>query len=185
MSTLLKITGSNQGRERNKHDFYPTPDYATEALLDREKFTDVWEPACGDGAISKVLIKNRIKTISTDLVDYGYGDGSGRDFLLEQERLAPEIITNPPFSLALEFAQKAMDLGVEKLALLVRLQFLEGVKRGEFFKRFPPKHVYVFSKRLSFNVSGEFQSGGVMAFAWFVFKQEKDNSQWLSRVSWI
>ena len=78
-----------------------------------------------------------------------------------------------------------MDLGVEKLALLVRLQFLEGVKRGEFFKRFPPKHVYVFSKRLSFNVSGEFQSGGVMAFAWFVFKQEKDNSQWLSRVSWI
>ena len=108
MSTLLKITGSNQGRERNKHDFYPTPDYATEALLEREKFTDVWEPACGDGAISKVLIKNRIKTISTDLVDYGYGD-----------------------------------------------------------------------------VSGEFQSGGVMAFAWFVFKQEKDNSQWLSRVSWI
>ena len=104
------------------------------------------------------------------------------DFLLEPKLLAPQIITNPPFSLGLEFAEKAFELGVEKLALLVRLQFLEGVKRGDFFRKCPPKKVYVFSKRLSFNVSGEFQSGGVMAFAWFVFG---DNIKGSTTVSWI
>ena len=114
-------------------------------------------------------------------MDYGYGDGSGRDFLFERELLAPDIITNPPFSLAHEFAQKALDLGATKLALLVRLQFLEGIKRGEFFSRHPPATVWVFSKRLSFNVDGKFKSGGVMAFAWFVWK--KDITE--TKVKWI
>ena len=182
MSSLLKITGANQLRERNQHDFYPTPSYAVQSLLDKEKFTDVWECACGDGAICKVLNANNIKNIGTDLIDYGSGYQSGVDFLLEQKLLAPEIITNPPFSLALEFTEKALDLGVKKLAILVRLQFLEGVKRGELFKVHPPKNIYVFSKRLSFNVSGEFQSGGVMAFAWFVFGNNVKGS---TTVSWI
>ena len=38
---------------RQKDDFYPTPLIAIEALLDHENFDgDIWEPACGDGAIS-------------------------------------------------------------------------------------------------------------------------------------
>ena len=182
MTSLLKITGANQGRERNAHDFYPTPSYAVQSLLDQEKFTDVWECACGDGAICKVLDDNNIKNIGTDLIDYNCGYQSNIDFLLETKLLAPEIITNPPFSLALEFTEKAMNLGVKKLALLVRLQFLEGVKRGELFKKYPPKNIYVFSKRLSFNVTGEFQSGGVMAFAWFIFENDHNTS---TTVRWI
>ena len=182
MTSLLKITGANQARDRNQHDFYPTPSYAVQELLDREKFTYVWEPACGDGAICKVLDQNNIPNVGTDLIDYGCGYKSKVDFLLEPKLLAPQIITNPPFSLGLEFAEKAFELGVEKLALLVRLQFLEGKKRGDFFRKCPPKKVYVFSKRLSFNVSGEFQSGGVMAFAWFVFG---DNIKGSTTVSWI
>ena len=181
MSSLLKITGSDGSQKRNANDFYPTPDSATQALLNREYFSvDVWEPACGDGAISKLLERRNHTVISTDLIDYGYGS-SGRDFLFEQELLAPSIITNPPFSLAHEFAQKAIDLGATKLALLVRLQFLEGIKRGEFFSRHPPATVWVFSKRLSFNVDGKFKSGGVMAFAWFVWK--KDITE--TKVKWI
>jgi len=181
MSSLLKITGSDGSQKRNTNDFYPTPDSATQALLNREYFSvDVWEPACGDGAISKMLERRNHTVISTDLIDYGYGS-SGRDFLFEQELLAPSIITNPPFSLAHEFAQKALDLGATKLALLVRLQFLEGIKRGEFFSRHPPATVWVFSKRLSFNVDGKFKSGGVMAFAWFVWK--KDITE--TKVKWI
>ena len=181
MSTLLKITGSDGEKKRNANDFYPTPDYATEALMNREFFSQkIWEPACGDGAISKVLEERGHTTVSTDLIDYGFGQPNV-DFLMEQKLLAPDIITNPPFSLAHEFAEKAIDLGVDKLALLVRLQFLEGVRRGKFFQRHPPSTVWVFSKRLSFNVDGKFKSGGVMAFAWFVFK--KDNKK--TEVKWI
>jgi len=181
MSSLLKITGSDGSQKRKSNDFYPTPDSATQALLNRELFShEVWEPACGDGAISKLFERRNHAVISTDLIDYGYGN-SGRDFLLEQELLAPNIITNPPFSLAHEFAQKALNLGATKLALLVRLQFLEGIKRGEFFSRHPPATVWVFSKRLSFNVDGKFKSGGVMAFAWFVWKKDIKET----KVKWI
>jgi len=181
MSLLLKITGSDGSQKRNENDFYPTPSYATEALMNRELFNQkIWEPACGDGAISKVLEDRGHMAVSTDLIDYGFGQPNV-DFLMEQNLLAPEIITNPPFSLAHEFAEKAIDLGVNKLALLVRLQFLEGIKRGEFFSVHPPATVWVFSKRLSFNVDGKFKSGGVMAFAWFVWKRNIKETQ----VKWI
>ena len=103
------------------------------------------------------------------------------DLLMETKLLAPDIITIPPFSLSHEFAEKAIDLGANKLALLVRLQFLEGVKRGEFFSKHTPKTVWVFSKRLSLNVDGKFKYGGVMDFAWFVWKKDTKETQ----VKWI
>ena len=64
---------------RQKDDFYPTPPEAVEALLSVEKFIgDIWEPACGDGAISKVLeVEHNV--VSSDLNDYGFGK-SGVDF---------------------------------------------------------------------------------------------------------
>ncbi len=98
MSTLLKITGSDGEKKRNANDFYPTPDYATEALMNREFFSQkIWEPACGDGAISNVLERRGFNTVSTDLIDYGFGQPNV-DFLMEQKLLATDIITNPPFS---------------------------------------------------------------------------------------
>ena len=37
-------------------DFFPTPPWATFALADNEDFNgDIWECACGDGAMSRVL----------------------------------------------------------------------------------------------------------------------------------
>ena len=70
----LRYVGFNVNDDREKDDFYPTPIEATQALLDREKFTgNVLEPACGDGAMSKVLINNGYQVISSDLFDRGYG----------------------------------------------------------------------------------------------------------------
>jgi hypothetical protein len=56
----------------------------------------IWEPACGDGAISKVLEAAGYTVISTDLVDRGYGHG-GHDFLKSETPLGRNIITNPPY----------------------------------------------------------------------------------------
>ncbi len=83
--------------KRAPFEFYPTPPEATRALLSVESFEgSIWEPACGDGAISKVLIEAGYEVISTDLIDRGYGAG-GHDFLKSSRPLAKNIITNPPY----------------------------------------------------------------------------------------
>src|SRR5277367_1987283 len=77
-------------------DFFPTPAWATHALIDNENFVgDIWECACGNGAMSEVLGVPGNHVISTDLFDRGFGEG-GVDFL-EAARRAPNIVTNPPY----------------------------------------------------------------------------------------
>jgi hypothetical protein len=47
-------------------DFFPTPAWATYALIDNEKFSgDIWESACGDGAMSRVLEKSGCQVLSS------------------------------------------------------------------------------------------------------------------------
>ena len=85
---------------RPKDDFYPTPDYAVTALLEKEPLIGgVWEPACGTGNISKVLTAAGLSVVSTDLQDYGFGI-PGVDFLEAKRLLARDIVTNPPYKLA-------------------------------------------------------------------------------------
>ena len=60
----------------NGADFYPTPRWATYALINSEHFDgDIWEPACGDGSMSEVLAETGNLVISSDLFDRGYGEG--------------------------------------------------------------------------------------------------------------
>ena len=159
--------------EREKNDWYPTPFKATEKLLRVEDFDKtVWEPAAGDGAISVVLEDNGYKTVSSDLNDYGFCD-AGVDFLMETERKADSLVTNPPYKLAQEFIQKAINLGCVKHAWLLRLAFLEGSKRyWGLFAENPPARIYVFSHRLTM-IRGDHEESwygsGKMAFAWFVW----------------
>src|ERR1700743_4015230 len=80
-------------------DFFPTPAWATFALIDNEKFEgDIWECACGDGAMSRVLEETGNAVFSTDLYERGFGE-SGHDFLAEM-RTMPNIVTNPPYNAA-------------------------------------------------------------------------------------
>ena len=156
---------------REKNDFYPTPPSATEALLRVEKFSgNIWEPACGDGAISRVLETAGYDVLSTDLVDRGYGEAR-RDFLLDWQTRADNIITNPPFKNSEEFAQQALRAAHYKVAFLCRLAWLEGKERGRMFASTPLARVWVFSSRVTMARNGDksLGSGGMVAFAWFVW----------------
>lgn len=163
------------GANRERDDFYPTPPRATKALLSVEKFKgDIWEPACGDGAISKILEDAGYAVTSTDLIDRGYGDG-GIDFLLDYQTRAANIITNPPFKLAEEFVRHALHVTTGKVAMLARLAFLEGKARRQMFESTPLARVWVFSSRLAISRAGEewrSKQGGLIAFAWFVWDHE-------------
>ncbi len=164
------IAGSSD-LARADNDFYRTPDHATLSLLEREKFLgDIWEPACGDGAISKLLGSD---CVSTDLVFRGYGKG-GVDFLAT-EMGADHIVTNPPYALAEEFVRHALKCSRGKVAMLLKLNFLEGQKRKALFAETPLRTVYVFSKRLSFDradIKGK--GNGLLAYAWFVWDKSHD-----------
>tara|TARA_R100000278_G_scaffold112813_1_gene90745 strand:- start:589 stop:1116 length:528 start_codon:yes stop_codon:yes gene_type:complete len=162
---------------RQKDDFYPTPSEATQLLLDNETFTGkVWECACGNGAMSKVLQENGYDVLSTDLNNYGFGE-SNRDFLLEKEQLAPNICTNPPFKVAQDFIEKCFELDVDKIAMFLRLSFLESVKRRDFFQQNPPVRVYVMSKRFTLWRGDETPSGsGITPYAWYVWERSGKNA---------
>lgn len=169
---------------RQQDDYYPTPPYATEALLAREKFTgDIWEPACGDGAISKILAKHSYTVISSDLVDRGYGD-SRIDFLMEYKARAPNVITNPPYKLATEFARHALDIAVGKVAFLCRIQFLEGIERRGLFAEHKPARIWVFSERLTMwrNGIAENASSGTNCFIWVVWDKTHTGA---TELGWI
>lgn len=161
-----------QPTDRQVDDFYATPRSAIEQLLRVETFrTHVWEPACGDGAISRVLQEKGYEVTSTDMVDRGFGEGD-RDFLFEQRALAPDIVTNPPFKLATEFVRHAQRLTGGKIAMLLKLGFLEGPTREDIHAHLA--RVWVIRRRVTFLKDGKAFSrsngkGGIHTYAWFVW----------------
>jgi hypothetical protein len=173
--------------DREKDDFYPTPEPATRALLNAERFTrQVWEPACGDGAISRVLEAAGYEVVSTDLTERGCGT-SRVDFLMERRLLAPNIVTNPPFKLAEQFVRHALDLGAEKVAMMLRLAWLEGSQRKALFESTPLARVHVASRRLNMARGGTDNGGGggsMIAFAWFVWDRSHSTAPELSWFDW-
>lgn len=162
------LVGTSEGRP--EHDFYRTPAIAVEALLAVEKFYgDIWEPAAGDGAICRVLEKHRYMVKATDLIDRGYGEAP-HDFVTSSY-LSDNIVTNPPFTLAETFVKLALERTTRKVALLCKLQFLEGVKRKTLFETTPLKRVLIFSKRLTMTRNGaDVPASGMICFAWYVWE---------------
>lgn len=154
------------------HDFYRTPPEATEALLRAEIFLgDIWEPACGDGAIARPLSAAGFTVRATDLVDRGYGEGRVDFLLFPARQVADNVVTNPPYRLAEEFLLAALGAARHKVALLLRLAFLEGIKRKALFEASPLARVHVFSRRLSmFQPAVVSASRGTTVFAWFVWE---------------
>ena len=93
--------------ERVENDFYPSPPDTVEAIykyLNDEyligKHTMVIEPACGDGAISKVFEAKGHRVISSDLYPQLEG-AETKDFINDPfiiDHHGTLVITNPPYA---------------------------------------------------------------------------------------
>ncbi len=162
-------------------DFYPTPPWATKALLKYEQFEgSIWEPCCGDGSMSEVLKTTGLPVYSSDLHDRNYNDTDFTLDFLDDEACAihvspkNNIITNPPFNIADKILKKALERADKKVCLLLRTAFLEGQKRyNTIFNVNPPARVLIFSERLSMYPKGhKGKNGGTTAYAWFVWDKE-------------
>ncbi|HNC23760.1 MAG TPA: hypothetical protein PLU52_06100 [Opitutaceae bacterium] len=122
---------------RRDHDLYETPAWVTEAVLPWLYGRKVWEPACGRGAMAKVISAAGIDVAVSDLHDHGYGR-DGVNFLTYREEDAPDrmIVTNPPYSLADAFVRKAILLaGIHKqrVAMLLRHEWSCASSRVDLF----------------------------------------------------
>ena len=159
--------------DRAEQDFYATEPRATELILGLEKFAPrIWEPACGAGHMANVLAANGYDVKATDLIDRGFGTG-GIDFLAQTEKWDGDIITNPPYKFAAEFVEKALELVADgaKVAMFLKLTFLEGKTRRAMFNSTPPLRVWVSSSRLQCGINGDFGGTSATAYAWFVWQK--------------
>jgi hypothetical protein len=139
---------------RHPHGFYATPEEATVALveaLDGYLDDEIHEPACGDGAMARVLSRRGHRVIATDLIERGYG-ASGLDFFAGPP-LAPIVITNPPFDLAARFIAHAVQ-GARLVAMLLKADYWHAAKRIPLYEAFPPRQELILTWRLDWTGGG-------------------------------
>ena len=169
MSNPLSIVGF--GKNRADSDFYPTPRETTLALFKREKFDgNVWECAVGGGDMAQVIREFNPICYGSDIRNDEQVQGEkGIDFLKTNKQFE-NIITNPPYNLAQEFVEHALKCANKKVAMLLKLVFLESVGRYDMFKNSPLNKVYVFCRRQKIYANGIIgKNAGLIAYAWFVW----------------
>lgn len=185
-ATFATLAASNHSDgEREINDYYATEPKAVELLLEKETFNNnILEPACGEGHIAKVLTNHDYNVGSYDLIDRGYG---GVQDFFNVNSFDGDVITNPPYKVAAKFVQHAIDVipAGNKVAMFLKLQFLEGKARRKFFNDCPPKTIYVASGRLNCAKNGEFEkyTSSAVAYAWFVWEKGftgKPQIEWIN-----
>lgn len=182
-NSIYKTLGASNhtDKERETNDYYATEPKAMELLLEKEKFSPiVWENAVGEGHLADVLKQHGYKVKCSDIVDRGYPNTRVLDFLKfnPTKELDLDIITNPPYKNAKEFVEKSLQCISKghKVAMFLKLQFLEGKERRKLFEISPPKIIYVASGRLLCAKNAEFEAmrkggGSAVAYAWFIWEK--------------
>jgi hypothetical protein len=171
-------------------DLYETCPEAVYGLLKVEPLPHhLWDPACGRGALVRVLRQAGHSVLATDLVDYHSPDqdAAGWDFLMEYHR--PEgieaIVANPPYALGTEFVERALAL-CPKVVMLLRLTFLESARRRPLLEGGRFARLHVFRERLPMMHRDGWQgnkASNPTAFGWFVFERDHNGPptiHWLS-----
>ena len=161
------------GKNRVENDFYPTPAEVTEALLNvwTPAFTYgpplIWEPACGDGAIARVMEAKGYQVFKSDIVEHdSYPLHRVENFLETGNAIGDCLITNPPFALAEQFIRHARKIGVTRMALLLKSTYFHAAKRARLFREWQPAHIYALTWRPDFLGKG----APTMECAWFIWE---------------
>ena len=184
----MRIQSSHHHEVRGL-DAYFSPPEAVRSLLRIEADHlphKIWEPAAGDGAIVRPMRQAGYEVFASDVADYGLdGCEVGVDYLKAKRRGKAEgIVTNPPYKLAMRFAEKAIG-EVPYLALLLRTNFLESTSRMPFFQRHQPARLWISSRRLPMmhrhGWTGP-RAPSNTCFAWFIWDSRSTEK---CRFSWF
>ncbi|TIN82690.1 hypothetical protein [Mesorhizobium sp.] len=179
------------------NNLYETPPEAMRTLLNFMRFSPkVLEPACGKGAISRMLEDAGYEVELADLVDYGTATKDGElqrieDFCASastaEDPDRPDIVTNPPYGAALNaFVAHALRAHrPRRMALLLNLNFLCGFDdedRNYAMDEAPPSKILVFKRRLPMMHRDGWtgpEASSRMNTAWFIWelRQQPDGSE--------
>jgi hypothetical protein len=173
-----------------RDDLYESPAEAVHALLSAERLPKcIWEPACGPGAIVRVLRSAGHLVHATDLCDYGCPDSeAGVDFLMEHR--TPDgveaVVTNPPFKLANQFVQHALAVCAQ-VYMLLPLTFIAGQRRTAILESGSFVRIHVFKNRLPRMHRAGWQGAratSTQEFAWFVWNTNHRGPTAVDRICW-
>lgn len=183
-NSIYKILGASNhtDKERENHDYYATEPKAIDILLETgEKFTKkIFEPSAGEGHLAERLKEYGYIVITNDIVQRNYKLNYVMDFLKFKPKklLNIDIITNPPYKYAKEFIEHSLSIieNGNKVAMFLKIQFLEGKERKKLFQNFQPKIIYVSSSRILCAKNAEFErmkagGGSAVAYAWFIWEK--------------
>lgn len=178
-SLWMRLGASNHtDKERQNEDFYATDPIAAKLLLEIEQFDgDIWECACGENHLANVFKENGYNVRTSDII--GRVEGTEIiDFLSYNDKWDGNIITNPPYSKAKEFIEKSLEIIPEgkKVAMFLKVQFLEGKARRKLFEKYPPKTIWVSSSRILCAKNADFEGmkrggGSAVAYCWFIWEK--------------
>lgn len=175
------MSSTNRGGQRSEADFYPTPAWCVRRLIEAAALPGGrWlEPAAGRGDIIRAVDAARSDVTWTAVElrpecrpALAAATGSARrvrigDFTkLAADELGPVdvVITNPPYSIAMEMLEHALTLRATGVVMLLRLNFLASGARASFMRKHVPD-VYVLPNRPSFSGRGT----DSIEYAWFVW----------------
>jgi len=169
-------------------DFYETPQWCVQELLKRESFSwSILEPCSWWWVISRELEEHWYGVTSFDIREDEWVYWQGWvDFLsIEDDSiLFDNVVTNPPYNNAQNFIEKSLSVTSSKVAMFLKLQFLESVWRYEFFKNTPLKKIYVFCKRPTLYQANqpEPKNKWTIAYAWYI---REHWYEWSPTIDWI
>ena len=169
--TVALANGGNQERRRDL-DFYPTPRDVTLALVNflNLRGRRIWELACGDGAMCKVLAEAGNFVLASDIAPACHGHGSV-DFLLADDRFRyfDAVVTNPPFNISEQFIRHALTKA-PLVAMVLKSQYWHAAKRRKLFADHPPAWVLALTWRPDF-MAGERGGAPTMDCIWTVWQE--------------
>ena len=164
--------------EREQNDFYATNPKIVEKLFTECKIDfskNILEPCAGNGHIAKVFKDRGYNVTCADLIQREYPLDKTWNFLEQQETFDGDIVTNPPYELAQECVEKALEMIPKgrKVVMYLKLTFLEGKKRRKLFDTNQLKNVYVLTQRSNCAKNGdeELFGAGAVAYAWFEWEK--------------
>ena len=171
----VTLTNNSTTNKRRELDFYPTPANVTVALMNFLQLPKqkIWEPACGDGAMSVVIQQFGHDVHSSD-IRAGYGEQ--KDFL-ESTVECDSIITNPPFNLSERFIVHAMTIAKLNICMLVESQYWHASKRAKLFNSYPPSWVLALTWRPDF-MNGERGGAPTMECCWIVWNKGNNDTRY-------
>lgn len=200
MAKLSAKTKKKGAQKRDPFDYYPTPAWCVDRFLEvgvLPRTPGVWlEPSAGDGAVLRAVnafqgiegsavVKYEPRWVAYEiqprfeesLLASSVSPQVEIDNFLDlgsriQLGLTPNVIIgNPPYSSAMDFVKKSIELKADFICFLLRISFLGSAERSSFMRANMPD-IYMLPNRPSFRHGGSDTS----EYAWFVWRQGEGGS---------